>query len=179
MADDAKRPVVLIAAVSTNRVIGRNGDMPWKLSTDLKRFKAMTLGNPVVVGRKTFESFGGRPLPGRPHVVVTRDPSYSAEGVETVDSLAKALEKAQRIALEVNAREIAVIGGGEIYTQALPLADTLYLTHVDAVIEDGDTYFPVVDERIFECVKKEAVPAGEKDNFPTVFAVYRRRPAAI
>ncbi|WP_137137146.1 dihydrofolate reductase [Rhizobium sp. FKY42] len=179
MGDDAKRPVVLIAAVSTNRVIGRNGDMPWKLSTDLKRFKAMTLGNPVVVGRKTFESFGGRPLPGRPHVVVTRDPSCSAEGVETADSLARALERAQEIAVETNAREIAVIGGGEIYTQALPLADTLYLTHVDAVIEDGDTYFPVVDEQLFECVERETVPAGEKDNFSTVFAVYRRRPAAI
>lgn len=179
MGDDAKRPVVLIAAVSTNRVIGRNGDMPWKLSTDLKRFKAMTLGNPVIVGRKTFESFGGRPLPGRPHVVVTRDPAYAADGVETVDSLAKALQRAQAIAVETNAREIAVIGGGEIYAQALPLADRLYLTHVDAVIEDGDTYFPVVDDHIFECVEREPVPAGEKDNFPTVFAVYRRRAAAI
>lgn len=173
-----ERPVVIIAAVSTNGVIGRGGDMPWKLSTDLKRFKAMTLGKPVVVGRKTLESFGGKPLPGRPHVVVTRDQSYQVAGVETAQSVADALARAQAIAAETGAEEVAVIGGGEIYAQAMAVADRLYLTHVDAVIADGDTVFPDVDEAVFEIVEQTAVPAGEKDNFPTVFTIYHRRPAA-
>ena len=171
-------PVVIVAAVSTNGVIGRDGDMPWKLSTDLKRFKAMTLGKPVVLGRKTLESFGGKPLPGRPHIVVTRDRSYEVAGVETAHSLDDALARAQAIAAETGAGEVAVIGGGEIYAQAMAVADRLYLTHVDAVITDGDTLFPDVDASVFELVEQTSVPAGEKDNFPTVFAVYHRRPAA-
>lgn len=178
MADTGKRPVVIIAAVAANRVIGRDGDMPWKLSTDLKRFKAMTLGKPVVVGRKTFESFGGKPLPGRPHVIVTRDASYGADGVETAASLEQALERAQAIASETGAEEVVVIGGGEIYAQAMAAADRLYLTHVEADIADGDTLFPVVDDAVFECIEKTPVPAGEKDSFSTVFAIYHRRPAA-
>lgn len=178
MGAGGQLPVVIIAAVSTNGVIGRDGDMPWRLSTDLKRFKAMTVGKPVVLGRKTLESFGGKPLPGRPHVVVTRDRSYAVAGVETTHSLGDALARAQAIAAESGADEVAVIGGGEIYAQAMAIADRLYLTHVDAVIADGDTLFPDVDEAVFEIVQQTPVPAGEKDNFPTVFTVYHRRPAA-
>lgn len=171
-------PVVLIAAVSANGVIGRNGDMPWRLSTDLKRFKAMTMGRPVVLGRKTLESFGGKPLPGRPHVVITRNGSYTVEGAETAASLAAALERAQAIAAQTGAEEVAVIGGGEIYAQAIGLADRLYITHVQAEIEDGDTFFPEIDSSLFEVVEKIPVFAGEKDNFPTVFTVYQRKAAA-
>jgi dihydrofolate reductase len=174
----ARVPLAIFAAVSRNGVIGRDGDMPWRLSTDLKRFKAMTLGKPVVVGRKTLESFGGKPLPGRPHVVVTRDVSRSINGVQLAGSVEAAIEKAQEIAAETGAEEIAVIGGGEIYRQVMDIADRLYVTHVETDIADGDTLFPAIDPDAFEIVSEEAFPAGEKDSFPTRYAVYRRKIAA-
>ncbi|MGN7293405.1 dihydrofolate reductase [Rhizobium sp. SAFR-030] len=172
-------PIVIVAAVSRNNVIGRGGDLPWRLSTDLKRFKEMTLGKPVVLGRKTFESFGGRPLPGRPHVVVTRNAGFAAAGVETAASLPEAIARAQVLAEQTGAADIAIIGGGEIYRQAMPIADRLAITHVETVIDDGDTFFPVIDHTIFTKIEEQAFPAGERDNFPTRFAVYRRRDDAI
>ena len=171
-------PVVLISAVSENNVIGRDGDMPWKLSTDLKRFKQMTLGKPVIVGRRTLESFGGKPLPGRPHVVVTRDPARAVDGCRMAASLDEALGIARQIAADTAASEICVIGGGEIYAQAIGGADALYITHVETVIDDGDTFFPEIDPAQFEKVDEVFVPAGEKDSFPTRFSRYRRRIAA-
>lgn len=171
-------PLAIVVAVSRNGVIGRDGDMPWKLSTDLKRFKAMTLGKPMIVGRKTLDSFGGKPLPGRPHVVVTRDISRTVEGARLAGSVEEAVSAAQAIAAETGADEIGIIGGGEIYRQAIDLADRLYVTHVEADIPDGDTVFPDIDPEIFEKVSEEAVPAGEKDNYATRFAVYRRKIAA-
>lgn len=171
-------PLAIVVAVSRNGVIGRDGDMPWKLSTDLKRFKAMTLGKPMIVGRKTLESFGGRPLPGRPHVVVTRDASLRIEGVQMAGSLEEAIDKAQAVASDIGADEIGILGGGQIYRQAIGIADVLYITHVEADIPDGDTVFPDIDPQIFEKVSEEAVPAGEKDNYATRFAVYRRKIAA-
>ncbi|MGF9691664.1 dihydrofolate reductase [Rhizobium sp. 0TCS1.26] len=172
-------PIVIVAAVSRNNVIGRGGDLPWRLSTDLKRFKEMTLGKPVVLGRKTFESFGGRPLPGRPHVVVTRDAGFAAAGVETAASLPEAIARAQALAEQTGATDIAIIGGGEIYRQAMPIADRLAITHVETVIDDGDTFFPVIDDAIFTKTEEQAFPAGERDNFATRFTVYRRRDDAI
>lgn len=171
-------PVVLISAISDNNVIGRDGDMPWKLSTDLKRFKQMTLGKPVIVGRKTLQSFGGKPLPGRPHVVVTRDPSRAVEGCHMAASYEAALAIARQIASQTQASEICVIGGGEIYAQAISRADALYITHVETVIEDGDTFFPEIDPATFDKVEEVFVPAGEKDSFSTRFTRYRRRTAA-
>jgi dihydrofolate reductase len=179
MSNGRPVPIVIVAAVSRNNVIGRAGDLPWRLSTDLKRFKEMTLGKPVVLGRKTFESFGGRPLPGRPHVVVTRNAGFAAAGVETAASLPDAIAKAQVLAEQTGAVEIAVIGGGEIYAQAMSIADRLAVTHVETVIDDGDTFFPRIDDRVFIKTEEEAVPAGERDNFPTRFAIYRRRDDAI
>ncbi|WP_377297796.1 dihydrofolate reductase [Rhizobium sp. SGZ-381] len=175
---ERKIPVAIFAAVSQNNVIGRDGDMPWKLSTDLKRFKAMTLGKPMVLGRKTLESFGGKPLPGRPHVVVTRNPSFIVDGADVVTSLDAGLQKARAIAAASGAEEIGVIGGGEIYAQAIDQADRLYITHVETVIADGDTFFPVIDPQSFDKVEETVVPAGEKDSFPTRFAIYHRRTAA-
>ncbi len=174
----ARVPLAIVVAVSRNGVIGRDGDMPWKLSTDLKRFKAMTLGKPMIVGRKTLDSYGGKPLPGRPHVVVTRDMTRQIEGVQIAGSLQEAIDKAQAIALDTGADEIGILGGGQIYRQAIDVADVLYITHVEADIPDGDTVFPDIDSEIFEKVSEEAVPAGEKDNYPTRFAVYRRKIAA-
>lgn len=168
--------ITIVVAVSENGVIGNDGDMPWKLSTDLKRFKALTLGKPLIMGRKTFESIG-RPLPGRPHVIVSRNPEFHPEGVEVAPSLEAAIDRAAAIASGLGVDEIFVVGGGDIYRQALPLADTLYVTHVEAELA-GDTRFPSVDPRIFEKIEESQVPAGEKDTYATRYAVYRRRPAA-
>ncbi|MBP1846670.1 dihydrofolate reductase [Rhizobium petrolearium] len=172
-----KPRLVIISAVARNGVIGRDGDMPWKLSTDLKRFKAMTLGKPVIVGRKTLDSFGGRPLPGRPHVVVTRRGDFHCEGVDVATSLDEAIDIAGRKAAEVGAEEIYVLGGGEIYAEAIKVADLLRITHVETEIVDGDTFFPTIDPDVFEKIEETVVPAGEKDNYPTRFVSYRRRDA--
>lgn len=164
---DNRPSISIIVAIAENGVIGRDNGLPWRLSTDLKRFKAITMGKPVVMGRKTYQSIG-KPLPGRVNIVVSRDPAFAAEGVVVVRSLDEAFARAG------DAAEICVIGGGEIYRQALPLADRLYVTEVKAPI-DGDTTFPAIDPAVFEPVSDEAVPAGEKDSHHTRVVVYRRR----
>ena len=168
--------IAIIVAVSQNGIIGRDGDMPWKLSTDLKRFKSLSMGKPLVMGRKTFESVGSKPLPGRPHIIVSRSQAFEMPGVETVTSLDDALERGRAIAAEAGVDEVCVVGGGEIYRQALALADILYVTHVETIIE-GDTAFPAIDPAMFELVEETPVPAGDKDNYPTRYAIYRRRAA--
>lgn len=165
--------VVIIVAVSENGIIGRDGDMPWKLSTDLKRFKSLSMGKPLIMGRKTFESVGSKPLPGRPHIIISRSQRFAMPGVETVASLDKALERGRAIARETGVDEVCVVGGGEIYAQALPLADVLHVTHVETVVE-GDTSFPPIDAADFDLIEQWQVPAGEKDNYPTRYAIYRR-----
>jgi len=169
--------VFLVVAVADNGVIGRDGGMPWHISADFRRVKSLTMGKPLVTGRKTFESVGGKPLPGRPHVIISRGPAIDVAGVETASSLEAGIERAIAIAEQAGVDEVCVVGGGEIYRQALPLADVLHVTHVEAVI-DGDTVFPAIDPAVFEMVEEHAVPAGEKDSFATRYAVYRRRPAA-
>lgn len=126
--------------MARNRVIGRNGGLPWHVPEDLKRFKALTMGKPLVMGRKTWESLPGL-LPGRPHVVVTRRQDYAAEGIHVVATLEAALQKADALAAASDADEIMVIGGAEIYRAALPHAQRIYLTEIDAEVE-GDTWFP-------------------------------------
>jgi dihydrofolate reductase len=167
--------ISIVVAVSKNGVIGRDGDMPWKLSTDLKRFKALTTGKPLVLGRKTFESFGSKPLPGRPHFIVSRTAKIEMPNVETAVSLEAALELAGREADTLGVDEICVIGGGEIYRQALHLADILHVTHVETQIENGDTFFPSIEADIFEVQSEICVPAGERDNFATRYVGYRRK----
>ena len=174
----ARVPLVIVVAASRNNVIGRDGGMPWRLSTDLKRFKALTSGKPMIVGRKTLESFGGKALPNRPHVVVTRDASLIVDGADVVQSLEAAIERAQAIAASTGADEVGILGGGEIYKQSIHLADRLYVTHVEADIPDGDTVFPPIDPQVFEKVSEEAIPAGEKDTYPTRFAIYHRKTSA-
>ena len=131
---DERAPLTLVAAMGTNRVIGVDGDMPWHFSEDLRHFKSTTLGGVMVMGRKTFDSIG-RPLPGRRSIVITRSPDWSHEGVEVVHSLGEAL------ALAGTDAPVFVVGGGEIYAQALPLATRLVLTEIDDA-PDGDTFFP-------------------------------------
>jgi dihydrofolate reductase len=127
-------PLTLVAAMGRNRVIGRDGDMPWHFSEDLKHFKRTTIGGVMIMGRKTFDSIG-RPLPGRRSIVVTRSSDWSHEGVEVAHSLDEALT------LAGSGARVFVVGGGEIYAQALPLATRLVLTEIDDA-PDGDTFFP-------------------------------------
>src|SRR5690606_24224800 len=136
--------IVIHAAVAENGIIGTDGGLPWQLSSDLKRFKAGTMGRPIIMGRKTFEGIG-KPLPGRLNIVVTRDREWSRDGVETAGSLDEAIRLATvRARCMAGAEDIAVIGGGEIYAQAMPIADRLCITHVLAE-PAGDTRFPAID----------------------------------
>lgn len=166
--------IVLIAAVPKNGVIGADNDMPWRLSSDLKRFKQMTLGKPVVVGRKTFLSFGGKPLPGRPHIVISSDPEYAPEGAEAATSLEAALERAEQIAGETGVSEVCVIGGGRIYRQAMPLAGRLEITEIDAEPE-GDTHFPAIDPGKWAEVARVPGMRGDKDSADFSYVTYQRR----
>ena len=135
--------VAIIAAVADNGVIGRGNALPWKIPEDLRHFKGITMGKPVIMGRRTWDSIG-RPLPGRTNIVVTRNPSFAAAGVEVVASLEQALALAGRIAAAQGAAEAVVIGGAQIYRAAIPRADRLYITEVHASVE-GDARWPDID----------------------------------
>lgn len=165
--------IVMVVAVARNNVIGSSGDMPWRLSTDLKRFKALTLGKPMIMGRKTFESIG-KPLPGRTSIVVTRDKQWQSEGVVPVQSLESALDLAREIAATNAVQEICVVGGGEIYRQALEQADILHVTRVHAEPQ-GDTVFPDIDEAIWVETFREDIHKGEKDTAETTYLIFKRR----
>ncbi|HEY5819776.1 MAG TPA: dihydrofolate reductase [Mesorhizobium sp.] len=168
--------VAIYVAIANDNVIGREGGLPWRLSSDLQRFKTTTMGKPIVMGRKTWESFPKRPLPGRRNIVVSRDAAYQAPGAEVATSLEAALSLARTAdGAPIDSGEICILGGGQIYGQALPLADRLYVTHVLADIPDGDTRFPAIDPSEWEAVSSEEFPAGPKDNFPTRYVVYERR----
>jgi len=167
--------IVLVVAVASNGVIGRDGDLPWRLPSDLKRFKQLTLGKPVVMGRRTWDSIG-RPLPGRPNIVITRDPAFSAPGASVVSSLDDALVAAAREAETLGVDEICVIGGGQIYAQVFGRADILHVTHVEADVE-GDTRFPEIDPATFKKVVEEEIPRGEKDSHTMRFVTWRRKSA--
>ena len=136
--------LALICAMSKNRVIGKDNRLPWHLSGDLKHFKRTTFGSPIIMGRKTWESIG-RPLPDRINIIVSRNSEIKIAGVITSNSLARALELAKKSLMNVDANEIYVIGGAALYKEAFPLANRLYLTRVDAVI-DGDTYLDGFEE---------------------------------
>lgn len=159
--------VTIIAALGRNRVIGKNNRMPWHISDDLKRFKTLTLGHPVIMGRKTYESLG-RPLPGRDSIVVTHSPDFSAPACRVVHSVEAALAAAG------GTGEVFVIGGAEIYALALPLADRLQLTEVDAAI-DGDAYFPDFDRSAWREVSREPGSTAGPDSLRYDFVTYERR----
>ena len=136
--------LALIVAMGSNRAIGREGDLPWRLPGDLRFFKQTTLGKPILMGRKTWESLPGA-LPGRTNIVVTRDRAYKADGAQVINSLDLALEMARGIARGAGADEVMVIGGAEIYRLVLPQADRIYLTEVQAETE-ADAFFPDISE---------------------------------
>lgn len=164
--------ITLVAAVAENGVIGSEGGLPWRLSADLRRFKATTMGKPMVMGRKTWESIEKRPLPGRRNIVITRDPTYRAPGADVVAGLDEALA----LAREEGAAEASIIGGGEIFALAMKLADRLDITHVLASI-GGDTFFPAIDPQDWRVVSQESFPAGERDSHATRHVIYERRAA--
>jgi dihydrofolate reductase len=165
--------IVLIVAVAENGVIGAGGAIPWRLKSDMARFKALTTGRPVVMGRKTFVSIG-RPLPGRTNIVVTRDAGFRADGVVVTNSFTAAKAIATGDALRRFATEIAVIGGAEIYAQWMDSADRLEITEVHAR-PDGDTRFPAVDPTAWEEVARVRNPAGSHDTADFSYVTYRRR----
>ncbi|WP_213272281.1 dihydrofolate reductase [Hyphomonas sp.] len=150
----------LIVAQARNRVIGSSGALPWRLKDDMAFFKATTMGAPVIMGRKTWESFPKRPLPGRENIVLTRDWDYDAAQARVYSSFPAAMNAARAIAAREGKDEAFVIGGAEIYALALPFADRIYLTEVDAEIE-GDTLFPELDLRQWRAEDVTAHPAGE------------------
>jgi len=150
-------PLAMIAALAENHVIGLDNKMPWHLPADLKHFKAMTLGKPIIMGRKTWDSLG-RPLPGRLNLVVSRQPDLQLEGAETFTSLDDAVLRAELWAREQGVDEIMLIGGAQLYTQALDRAQRLYLTRIEASPE-GDAFFPPLDETWWQRIDCQAHPA--------------------
>lgn len=160
---------VLVAAIDRNHAIGRDNELPWRLPDDLKRFKALTLGKPVLMGRKTAQSLG-RALPGRLNLVLTRSGLVPFEGMQPVASL----EDAQRLASGVGAGELCVIGGGEIYAVCLPQATRMHLTHVDTVVEGADAFFPDFDASLWRVIAREPHGTDERHRFAFEFVDYER-----
>ena len=159
----------IIVAVSDNNAIGRNNELLWHLSEDLRFFRRSTTGYPVIMGRKTFESIG-RPLPKRVNIVVSR--SYkTGEEVAVVPSL----EDAFRLAEETNLERCFVIGGGQIYAQALPLVDRLVVTHVHTVIDDADTFFPPIDTEVWQIAERSELFTDEETGYTFEFVEYLRQ----
>lgn len=168
----------MIVATADNNVIGKDNDMPWHLPTDLAYFKKVTLGKPIIMGRKTFESIG-RPLPGRRNIVISRDENYSpigkgAAGIDTVTSVEQALALVDGSNGNEAVDEIMVIGGGAIYAHCLPKADRLYVTKIDATIA-GDTQFPDYDDGSWQEVSSELRKADEKNKYQLNFCIYERK----
>lgn len=165
--------VSMIVAVAENGVIGNNNQLPWYLPEDLKYFKRVTMGKPIVMGRKTFESIG-KPLPGRTNIIVTRNKNYSAEGIKVVTSIKEAIALANDIAVLDGANELMVIGGAQLYADILDEVDRLYFTEVHAEVE-GDAFFPNLDQSKWEEVAREKYLAEGPNSYDYSFVVLDRR----
>lgn len=161
--------ISLIVAASTNNAIGKNNQLLWHLPNDLKFFKNTTWGMPVIMGRKTFEAVN-KPLPGRFNIIITRQADWKAEGTITATDLNDALQKAA----ETNCKEAFVIGGGEIYQQAIEIADKIYITRVHATL-DGDTFFPAIDETKWELAYNQDFAADEKHAYAYSFQTWGKK----
>jgi len=159
--------ISIIAAMGKQREIGYQNALLWRLPNDMKFFRATTMGKPILVGRKTFESFGGKPLPGRTNIVITRDKNYQCDGAVIVHSVEDALSAA------APADEVMIIGGASFYEQLLPLADRLYLTYVEGDFT-ADSWFPEFDESQWQVIKREPHAADEKNAFDHEFVVLDR-----
>ncbi|MWV42295.1 dihydrofolate reductase [Paenibacillus sp. HJL G12] len=158
--------MTFIWAMGENRVIGRNNALPWRLPRDMAFFKEQTIGKKVLMGRKTWESFGGKPLPGRTNIILTRDPDYSAPGAQIIHTIDEAL----KLGVE---EELMVIGGSEIYRTLLPHADRLLVTEIEESFE-GDTFFPEINEAEWKCVQEVQGIRDEKNPYNYRFCTYVR-----
>jgi dihydrofolate reductase len=169
--------ISLIAAIGRNNELGKENTLLWKLPADMEYFKRITSLHAVLMGRKTFESLGrsptgepiGRPLPNRRNIVITRDVNYKKEGIEIAHSLSEALDLVGN-----NNEEIFIIGGGELYKQTMPIADKLYITHVEAEDEDADTFFPEIIPVVWNEISHEEHRRDEKNSFNYTFSVYEK-----
>jgi dihydrofolate reductase len=168
--------IVLVVAVADNGVIGRENKLPWRLRTDMQRFRALTVGKPVLMGRYTFLSIG-KPLKGRTTIVMSRDPAFAAMGAIVAPSLEAAIAVARGDALRRSADAIAVVGGQDIFARTMAMADGLEITYVHAS-PAGDTFFPPIDAAVWQEVAREEHSAGPGDEFPFTFVSYRRAAGA-
>jgi len=166
--------IALVVARARNGVIGRDGGLPWRLKSDMAFFKATTMGKPVVMGRKTWDSLPRKPLPGRLNIVVTRQPGFQAEGAEVFSTVPTALDRARQQAKSDGVPEVCVIGGSQIYDATLGLADRLYVTEV-AAEPDGDAFFPDPDPDVWREVSAERREPGEGDDHAWTIRVLERR----
>lgn len=175
MADHQEKDPVLtyVVAVAENGVIGRDGGLPWRLSSDLKLFRRLTMGKPIIMGRKTWQSLPKRPLDGRPNIVVTRDKSFQAPGAIVVQDSAKAVELGLELAKAAGADEVAVIGGAALYADLLPAVRRIYWTQVHGSPE-GDTRFPEFDLSDWIAVSEEPIARGPNDQFRATLKVIER-----
>ena len=167
-------PIALVVARARNGVIGIKGDLPWRIRSDMAWFKANTLGKPVIMGRKTWDSLPLQPLPGRLNIVLSRDGSFEPKTAVPVENFNEAVEMASEQAQEDGANEVCVIGGTALFELAMPRAKRLYITEVEAEPE-GDAFFPAFDEADWTEVHREAHEPGEKDDHPFVFRILERR----
>jgi dihydrofolate reductase len=165
--------LVLVVAVADNDVIGRGGHLPWRLKSDMQRFRALTWGQPIIVGRKTYLSFTRQPLPGRTNIVVSRDPNFAVAGALVTSSLAAALEVARGDALRRGVDTVVVLGGADIYAQTIARADRMIVTRVH-LKPDGDTKFPAIDARVWKEVQRTEHGAGKDDEADYTVLVYER-----
>ena len=167
-------PIALVVARARNGVIGIKGDLPWRIRSDMAWFKANTLGKPVIMGRKTWDSLPLQPLPGRLNIVLSRDGSFEPKTAVPVENFNEAVEMASEQAQEDGANEVCVIGGTALFELAMPRAKRLYITEVEAEPE-GDAFFPAFDEADWTEVHREAHEPGEKDDHAFVFRILERR----
>ncbi|WP_131194648.1 dihydrofolate reductase [Lichenihabitans psoromatis] len=165
--------LALIVAVARNGVIGTDNTLPWRLSSDLKHFRSLTMGKPILMGRKTWDSIG-RPLPGRTVVVVSRNPDFAADGVEVASTLPDAIAIGNRVGHAMGAQEIMVAGGGTLYAALIGRADRLYVTEVD-LAPAGDTIFPTIDPTQWREASRAPHPLSERDDTTFTFVTYDRR----
>lgn len=161
--------LTIIVAVARNGAIGRNGDLAFYISDDLRHFKSLTMGHPIIMGRRTFESLPKGALPGRRNIVVTRNTDFAAPNVETAPSLQAAID------LVSDVDQAFIIGGGSIYQQAMPLASRLEITHIEADAIDADTFFPAIDSANWQLIERMPTTIDPRSNIPYHFASYIRK----
>jgi len=173
-AEPGTEPIIaLVVAATENDVIGRSGGLPWRIPSDLRLFRKITMGKPVIMGRRTFASIG-KPLDGRDNIVLSRDPAFAAEGVIVRPNLASAIAEARAIAAQKGANEIMVIGGSEVFREALPHAHRIYLTRVHGAPE-GDVHLPHIPQDQWFEASRQPLPRGESDEFACTLIVLERR----